>query len=79
MNVATLTPQEKLEYLESAIRAVRMGAPKAIVCPYCGVKNSEHEVYVCCKLYAEAMNAILDRMEKREAIDFFSNVAEKAN
>lgn len=78
MNVAALSPTQKIEYLEDCIRAIRRGAPNVIVCPYCGVKNSEHKVYICCDLFAEATNAILDRMEKQQAIDFFANVSDKA-
>ena len=78
VNLASLTPEQKIEYLEGRIRAIKSGAPNEIICPYCGVKNSEHEVYICCKLFADATSAILDRMEKQEAIDFFSNVSDKA-
>lgn len=74
MNLAELTPQQKLQYLEDTIRSIRKGAPNVIICPYCGVKNSEHRVYLCCELFGEATGAILDRIEKQEAIDFLSNV-----
>ncbi len=78
MNLAELTPDQKLQYLEFSIRAIRLGASNAIVCPYCGVKNSEHRVYLCCKTFGDAMDAILNRMEKQEAIEFFSTVSDKA-
>lgn len=78
MNVAALSPQQKIEYLEDCICAIKSGAPNIIVCPYCGVKNSEHMVYLCCALFGEATTAILDRMEKQQAIDFFANVSDKA-
>ncbi len=77
VNLATLPPEKKLEYLEQRIRAVRAGDSKKITCPYCGEMNKAGDA-MCCELFMDACDAIITRIEQQDQIDFLSNVADKA-
>jgi len=78
MNAAELTPDEKLKFLHDQIVQVKQGDSSSIFCPYCGVRNRPSEEYLCCKLFAEATSAILDRMDKTDAIEFMQKAADNA-
>ncbi len=79
MNVAELSPEKKLDYLRDCILAIRAGAvDKAILCPYCGQTNYPTNEFLCCKLFGEATDAVMERMEAIDRIDFLSSVADRA-
>ena len=78
MNVAELAPEKKLDYLRDCVLAIRAGAKNEILCPYCGGTNYPTNELLCCKLFGEAMDAVMGRLEEEDKIDFISNVYDKA-
>ena len=74
-----MAPKKKLDYLRQQIVEVKAGLLTFITCPYCGSENTPADTHLCCTLFAEATEAILDRMEKQEAVDFLNTVADKVN
>ncbi len=78
-NAATLSPEAKLDFIRDQILAVRDGEISWVLCPYCGGENTPVDKHLCCALFKEASEAILDRMEKQEAIDFLNTVQDKVN
>lgn len=78
MNVAELSPEKKLDYLRDCVLAIRSGgADKSILCPYCGKMNHQTNEFLCCQLFSEAMTAVVDRLDKQDAIDFMSSVSDR--
>jgi|HubBroStandDraft_1064217.scaffolds.fasta_scaffold12576_9 hypothetical protein len=77
LNAAEMTPEQKLKFLHAQILAVRAGELKWLLCPYCGVKNHPTNEHLCCQLFSDATVAILDRMEKQDALDFMGHVADR--
>ena len=74
-----MTGEQKLESIREQIVHVKMGLQTFITCPYCFHENTPVDEFLCCKLFTEASKALLDRMEKQEAIDFVSKVQDKVN
>jgi hypothetical protein len=70
---------EKLAFIEEQIREVQAGLLPFITCPYCGRENMPADQYLCCALFEEAASAIMDRIEKQEAIDYLRTVQDKVN
>lgn len=77
--LVTMAPEKKIEYLRQQIAEIKAGLLSFITCPYCGRENTPADEHLCCTLFAEATAAILDRMEKQEAIDFLNMVQDKVN
>lgn len=77
INAAAMTSEQKLQFLHDQILAVRAGELKWMLCPYCGGEN-QPDKNLCCKLFIDATNAILDRLEQQSAVDFMANVADRA-
>lgn len=73
-NAATFSPERKLEFIRDQILAVRAGELAWVLCPYCGGENTPVDTHLCCQLFGEASMAIMDRIEKQEAIDFLSEI-----
>jgi hypothetical protein len=78
-NAATFSPEKKLEFIQQQILAVRANQASWVLCPYCGHENTPVDTYLCCERFAEASSAIMDRIEKQEAIDFLAQVQDKVN
>jgi len=78
-NAATFSPERKLEFIHDQILAVRAGEISRVLCPYCGGENTPVDSQLCCALFKEASEAILDRLEKQEAIDFLNAVQDRVN
>ena len=74
-----MTGEQKLEYLESQISQVRAGLLGFVTCPYCGVENTPIDEHLCCTLFKDATDAILDRIEKQESVDFLSAIQDKVS
>lgn len=85
INAVTMSPEQKLQFLEDQISQVRSGELGWMLCPYCGTENipdktgKDKEKLTCCKTFAAAVIAILDRIDKREAMDFMENVADRTH
>jgi hypothetical protein len=71
------TSEQKIDFIRDQINQVKAGVRSFILCPYCGAENTPVDETLCCKLFGEASMAIVDRMEKQEAVDFLSKVADK--
>ena len=78
-NAAAFAPERKIEFIRDQILAVRAGEISWVLCPYCGAENTPVDKHLCCSLFDEATKAVLDRMEKQEAIDFLSAVQDRVN
>lgn len=74
-----MTGEQKLDYIRDQIFQVRAGLLTFILCPYCGAENTPVDEHLCCKLFGEASMAIVDRIEKQEAIDFLGKVQDRVN
>lgn len=79
MNCATFTPSQKIKFIRDQIQSIRAGKLSVILCPYCGGENTPVDEKVCCQLFGEACMAIMDRIEKQEAIDFLEQVQDRVN
>jgi hypothetical protein len=79
MNAAIMTPREKLQFIQGQISEIRAGLLTFIQCPYCGKENVPETDFLCCELFGQASAAILDRLEKQDAIAFLSTIQDKAN
>lgn len=74
-----MTGEDKIAAIESQIMQIRAGLLSFITCPYCGTENTPADEKLCCALFTEVSAAVLDRMEKRAAIDFLSAVQDKVH
>lgn len=74
-----MTGEQKLAYLQQQIVEIRAGLLTFVTCPYCGTENTPADERLCCPLFAEASAAILDRLEKQEAVDFLAQVQDRVN
>ena len=74
-----MTGPQKLEYIRNQIFEVRAGLLTFVTCPYCGHENTPVDQYLCCPLFKEATDAIMDRIEKQEAIDFLETIQERVS
>lgn len=79
MNASMMTGPQKLEFIKSQIMQVRAGLLSFVQCPYCGHENTPVDEKLCCALFGEASAAVLDRMEKQEAVDFLSAVQDRVS
>lgn len=77
INAALMTPEEKLQFILDQILQARVGDIDWMLCPYCGGENRDTNAVVCCMKFQKATIAILDRMDKQDAMDFMSNVADR--
>lgn len=78
LNAAELFPEEKVKFIENQIHIIRDGNLDWILCPYCGGENYPTNELLCCKLFKDASEAIMSRIEQQEALDFTHNVADRA-
>lgn len=74
-----MTGKQKLEFIRDQICELRAGLKTFIVCPYCGEENTPVDEKICCPLFAEASHAVLDRLEKQEAIDFLAKIQDRVS
>lgn len=79
INAAKMTPIEKIEFIRQQIAEVCSRNVDWVLCPYCGGQNEPSTKYICCKLFREASAAVLDRMEKEDALHFLEAVQENAS
>lgn len=79
MQAAPMTGPQKLDFIRDQILQVRAGLLSFITCPYCWEENTPVDEKMCCPLFAEAGTAVLDRMEKQQAIDFLRTIQDKVN
>lgn len=78
-NAANFSPEQKLDFIADQIKAIRSGELTWMLCPYCGHENTPVDEKVCCELFAMASHAVIDRLNKEEAIKFCETVQERAN
>ena len=57
-----MTGEERLQSVEKQIRDCCHGKAKMITCPYCGCENRPDNQAVCCRSFASATWAVLQRM-----------------
>lgn len=79
INAAKMKPFEKIDFIRDQIAAIRTGHGSHILCPYCGVENLPSNKLLCCDLFNEATMAVLDRMEKEDALRFLEAVQDNAS
>jgi len=77
INAATMSPEQKLQFLEDQILQIRASKLEWLLCPYCGTENHPTNEHLCCGLFADATIAILDRMDKQDALDFMAEVSDR--
>ena len=61
-----MSADSKIANIEAQIAAVEEGRTNVITCPYCGAQNIEPPM--CCRLFAAAALAIIERQEMKETI-----------
>lgn len=74
-----MTGQQKIEFIRDQIFQIRAGLLSFVRCPYCGHENTPVDEKLCCELFGKASDAVLDRIEKQEAVDFLSAVQDRVN
>ena len=74
-----MTGQQKIEFIRDQIFQIRAGLLTFVRCPYCGKENTPVDEKLCCELFGNASAAVLDRIEKQEAVDFLSAVQDRVN
>lgn len=77
MEAETLDSKKKLEFLAMQVMAVRAGKGDTITCPYCG-EVSTPESALCCPKYVKAMEAVLERFEQADKVEFMSRIMDKS-
>lgn len=73
-----MTPEERLAYVERQVRAVRAGELTEITCPYCGLGVKMDGIF-CCETIYLAIDAVLERLDVNESIDFINRVTDNAS
>ena len=73
-----MTPEEKIAEVERQVREVRAGDLSEITCPYCGMGVKMDGVF-CCPTLTAAIDAVLERMQVNEAIEFIDRVTDNAS
>lgn len=73
-----MTPEERLSEVERQVRAVRTGDLTEITCPYCGLGVKMDGVF-CCQTLVTAIDAVLERLQVNEAIEFIDRVTDNAS
>jgi len=76
MNPEQATPmsgEQKLAFVEAQISA----GSTDMLCPYCGAHNAFGSQSLCCGTFADAVNAVLDRISTRQQKQQFERIAEQ--
>ena len=76
---AALTPAQKIQSVDSQIRANMRGASNVIVCPYCGLATFPTDKALCCAYLGAAVVAVLQRLDVEERREHFDKVMESAS
>ena len=61
-----MSAESAIASIEAQITAVEEGRTNVITCPYCGEQNVEPPI--CCRLFAAAALAIMERQALEETI-----------
>ena len=61
-----MSADSNIASIEAQIAAVEEGRTNVITCPYCGAQNIEPPL--CCRLFAAAALAIMERQALQETI-----------
>ena len=61
--------QKRLEFLQAEYWRLRNGKQRYMRCPYCETqenmrRNFPHQDKMCCRMFAKALSAILDRQDE---------------
>lgn len=73
-----MSPEEKLDFVALQISEAMAGERDLIKCPYCGEDNTKGNEALCCKLFGDAVRAVLDRVRYIEAKDQADRILSKA-
>jgi len=73
-----MTPDEKVAEVERQVREVRAGDLSEITCPYCGMGVRMDGIF-CCQTLVTAIEAVLERLQVNESIDFINRVTDNAS
>jgi len=73
-----MTPDEKIAEVERQVREVRAGDLSEITCPYCGMGVRMDGIF-CCQTLVTAIEAVLERLQVNESIDFINRVTDNAS
>lgn len=73
-----MDPEQKIADVERQVRAIRAGDLNEITCPYCGLFVKMDGVF-CCPTLTAAIDAVLERLQVNEAIDFVHRVTDNAS
>lgn len=69
---------EKIKSIEQQVRELRLGFIQSLRCPYCGNFNPPDEDF-CCKLFVQAVAAVVDKLHTDECIATADQIAQKVN
>ena len=73
-----MTAEQKIEYIEKQMVAVRNKRQNSVNCPYCESQNSEGNA-LCCEIFARAVAAIMVRWDLKDRSAHIEKVMEKVS
>ncbi|MGD0630978.1 MAG: hypothetical protein ABR987_16745 [Terracidiphilus sp.] len=71
-----MTPEEKISNIEDQIKLCEKGELRGILCPYCGLQNTETDHKLCCAEMGLVVWAIMRRQATNEVVDSAKRVAD---
>lgn len=71
-----MTGEQKIEYIEKQMIAVRNERQNSLNCPYCDAQNIEGNP-LCCTLFAQATAAIMLRWDLKDKVAHTEQILEK--
>jgi hypothetical protein len=73
-----LTAEQRMRYVEHQIFEMRAGRLDTIECPYCAHITIKGEESLCCALMADAVTAVLFKIECADQLDKCARIADNA-
>lgn len=72
-----MTAREKVLNIERQVRAIAAGEAEAFDCPFCGLSSSPKEGALCCFEAAEIVEAVLNHIDFKEAMQMADRVMDR--
>jgi hypothetical protein len=79
MSEPTLTPEQKVQYVERQIVLAQRGEVEMICCPYCGIACMVGAESLCCDLLGQAVHAVLFKFETTSQLQMAAQIAENVD
>lgn len=74
--VQKLSPAARIDFIEAQMRDCHAGKMSEILCPYCLDTNFDTNEFLCCEVFANAVNAILYKWDLDATIEAGEKIKE---